>query len=73
MYSFIYLIYNKARKLTKKIKEFQTHKASMAVYKNATFQQVRRRRNAMINEMINKCFPWSRLEAIENKTVVGVC
>ncbi|CCD66666.1 C2H2-type domain-containing protein [Caenorhabditis elegans] len=48
-----------------------THKASMAVYKNATFQQVRRRRNAMINEMINKCFPWSRLEAIENKTVVG--
>uniref|UniRef100_A0A1I7V555 C2H2-type domain-containing protein n=1 Tax=Caenorhabditis tropicalis TaxID=1561998 RepID=A0A1I7V555_9PELO len=44
------------------------HKTSMSVYKDSNFQMIRRRRNVMINEMINKCFPWSALEAIENKT-----
>uniref|UniRef100_A0A8R1HQQ2 C2H2-type domain-containing protein n=2 Tax=Caenorhabditis japonica TaxID=281687 RepID=A0A8R1HQQ2_CAEJA len=40
----------------------ETHKKQMSNYKDTDFQQSRRRRNFMINEMINKCFPWSKLE-----------
>ncbi|ULU03033.1 hypothetical protein L3Y34_002547 [Caenorhabditis briggsae] len=47
----------------------EIHKARMSIHKDQTFQNIRRRRNGMINEMINKCFPWSSLEAMENKAI----
>ncbi|PIC40183.1 hypothetical protein B9Z55_011621 [Caenorhabditis nigoni] len=47
----------------------EIHKAKMSIHKDQTFQNIRRRRNGMINEMINKCFPWSSLEAMENKAI----